>query len=330
MGVVLVVGVIAYFPYKSFSDRGARASAPGPGEASETAGDVDLALRHMETYVRTWPEDLPGLEYQAKLLADTARTPRSFLPAAQRTTRSSGATPTAREPGRPPARDPPLRPVRGLHPRLRGGPQGGRGGQSQLRYRTAEKVARQARRPGRQGRRGAASWLALEGIVVSGDRKALDQDDRRLPRDPQAGADRHPVRRAPGRAPVAFKQDRAGAEATMDALLRADPKSVAARMARYRFFVRQKDDAKAKDEMRAASEMAPLDPTIQTAAATDAMQRRDFAEARRHLDAIPATRPTSSASGPSRGCSSSTRSTPTRRSRSGARGSSPCPAPTWS
>ncbi len=96
LSVVLVVAVISFFPIKAFSDRATRQSALAQAKASEKSGNIDLALRHMERYVAAWPTDLAGLEYQAKLLADTAQ-PQNLAQMhgrrQTRTTRFCGSTP---------------------------------------------------------------------------------------------------------------------------------------------------------------------------------------------------------------------------------------------
>ncbi len=96
------------------------------------------------------------------------------------------------------------------------------------------------------------------------------------------------------------KKDRAGAEATMDALLKAQPESIPVRMARYRVLqlapgqrqaIARRDRARQPAGPRRTGSGVRLGPDRPHGAMRspphDAIQRRDFDRAKRHLDAIP-------------------------------------------
>ncbi len=289
LGVVLVVAALSFFPIKLISDRSARSSALDQAKASEKSGDVDLALRHMDRYVTAWPEDLPGLEYQAKLKADTARTLPQLLDAA-----NANDQVLRRDPDGKDSQETRRRLIRlyvrygdvirmVFQARKESGAEN-----TELRYRAAVSIARQLLAKGADdGEAHRLLALSLEGVVAAGNAQAVDEAiveyNKAIALEPTDTL-------APERLAALLadrKKDPAAGERTLDILLKSQPNSVDVRMARYRFFSRMKNDAKSLVEMEAASALAPNDPKVQADAAFDAMQRRDYAGARRHLATIP-------------------------------------------
>ena len=300
LGVVLVAALASFFPIKALSDRSTRQSALAQAKASEKAGDIDLALRHMQSYVIAWPDDLPGLEYRAKLLADTARNDAQVLAAAQANDLVLRLDPDG--PDRQETRRRIIRLYvlygdiirRGAELRKEQGSE-----TSSLRYRAAATVARQLIAKGANDAEAHRLLaLALEGIVSGGDTLGLEGgaasvDTKAL--DEAIAEYRKSIELEPTDTVASerlaflqsrYKRDPVAAESTMAAMLKAQPKSVAVRMARYRFYGRIKDDAKALVEIEAASDLAPHDARVQADAASDALIRQDYPRARRHLEAI--------------------------------------------
>ena len=291
LGVVLLVALALFFPIKAISDRSTRRSALAQAKASEAAGDLDLALRHMQRYTGAWPNDLPGMEYYAKLLALTPQSIPQLLNAASvndRVLRLDPDGPESQEVRRRLAR---LYIAYSDARRQFAESRKELGSETtDLRYRTAVTVARQLIAKGADDAEAHRLLaMALEGMVVPGDTQMLEETIAEYrqaikldPADTMA-----PERLA--RLQATEKKDLAAAEATLDDMLKANPKSVPARLARYRYFVRTQQPAKSLAEMEAASELAPKEVEVQAAAANDAIQRLDFASARQHIDAIPAT-----------------------------------------
>ncbi len=287
VGFLVVVGLVV--AVKINSDRFTRRSALTQAQASEAAGDVDLALRQLEGFITTWPDDVDGLKLQSRLLAQSAQNIPQIQSAAAVNDRL-----LRMQPDSPESQDVRRRLIQ-LYVRLSDALRQNaeiikdRGSEAnELRYRTAASIARQLIDKGaKDGEAHRLHALALEGLVVKNDAQSLDQAisefQKALEIDPHDTVAAEHLARLQQR----DKKDPAAAEATMDALLNADPKSVAVRMARYRYFVFARDMAKSLAEIDKASEMAPQDLEVQVAAANDALQRLDFARAERHINAIP-------------------------------------------
>ena len=291
LGVILVVAVASFFPIKAMSDRATRRSALAQAEASEKAGNIDLAMQNMARYTAAWPDDLPGLKFQARLLAQNPQSIPQLLNAANANERVLRLDPNA-----PDSQDVRRR-IAKLYiqysdARRRYAEINKEYGSetSDLRYRAAINAARQViEKGGNTAEDHQLLAMGLEGMVSPGDPKVLDEAiaeyRKAIELDPADTV-------APERLATLQmneKKDPAAAEATLDVLLKANPKSVPTRLARYRFFVRSRDPAKSLIEMNAASELAPQDAAVQAEAALDAIQRLDFTSARAHIDAIPAT-----------------------------------------
>ena len=288
LAVVLIVALASFFPIKALTDRATRQSALDQAKASETSGNIDLALRHMERYVAAWPDDLPGLEYQAKLLTMTARSDQQVLAASQANDKVLRLDPDGKD------RQETRRALAQLYIRLSDNMRQEaalrkESGEetSELRYLAAEKVARALITNGANDAEAHRLLaLALEGGITNGNNKSLDEAiaeyRKAMELDPKDTI-------APER--LAFlqataKKDPAAAESTMDALLKGQPESIPVRLARYRFYSRMSNQPKATTEIRAAATLAPKDADVQAAAAQDAIQRRDFDQARQYLNTI--------------------------------------------
>ena len=291
LGVILLVGLALFFPIKAISDRATRRSALAQAEASEKAGNIDLALQNMNRYVAAWPDDLPGLKYHAKLLAQTPQSIPQLMGAAQANERVLRLDPDGPESQEVRRRIAKLY-IQYSDARRRFAEINKEYGSesSDLRYRSAVNVARQLiAKGGDDAEAHQLLAMALEGMVSPGDPKILDESIAEYrkaialnPTDTIA-----PERLAALQ--LTEQNDPTAAEATLDAMLKANPKSVPARLARYRYFVRHREPSKSLVEMDAASELAPQDPAVQAEAALDAIQRLDYTNARKHIDAIPAT-----------------------------------------
>ena len=291
LGVAIIVGLGLLFPLMSLSNRSTRESALAQVKASEKAGNLDLALRHVERYVATWPDDQAGLKIQARLLALSIQSSDQMLRAVQANDKALRVDPDG--PDSQEIRRRLIRLYITLSDRIRGelsarketGQQGG-----ELRYRAAESLARQMiDREANDAEAHLLLALTLEGSAVGGDNKALDgaidEFGRVLAMDPKD------IAAAEHLAWLQFSRKKApaAARATMDALLQAQPDSVPVRMARFQYFERAGDQAAASAELEAAAAKAPKDVVVQSSVAADAIRRRDYEKARLAIDAIPAT-----------------------------------------
>lgn len=291
LGVVAVLALVLFFPLMALSNRRARQNALEQVKASEAAGNIDLAVRHVDRYVATWPDDLEGLKLQARLLTISVNSADQLLRAIQANDKALRL-----EPNGPDTQEIRRRLIRldiTLSDRIRAellasrstGEQG-----KELRYRAAEVLARQLIEGGADDAESHRLLaLALEGSALGGDNKALDQAVAEFgkvlaldPRDIKAAE--HLAWLQQGR-----KKDAAAAQATMDALLKNLPESADVRMARFHFYERAEQPAKAQAELEAAAKLAPDDVIVRSTAAEVAIRRRAFDEARGHIDKIPAT-----------------------------------------
>ncbi len=323
LGGVVLLGVLSFVPLRLLSDQATRRSALDQIEESVKTGQVDLALRNLENYTAAWPEDIPGLELQAKLLADNARTGDAVLRAARANDQLLRLDPSGK--GRQETR---RRLVRlyiiqsyALRRRAEVERLPGEEWTRDLRYQAAATIGRQmiAADP----KDAEAHFLlaqALEGTAgATRDRSATAAERPADPKGKAAGQAGTPLAEAvanyeealrldPGNLASAQRlaqvylerrNDPAKAEATLDALLKARPADPEARLVRYEFFAgRSKrrdlaEDVRAEARKRAGAELdaalaiAPESVVVRKFAATDAFERLDFAEARRQLAAIP-------------------------------------------
>ena len=88
---------------------------------------------------------------------------------------------------------------------------------------------------------------------------------------------------------MTWTNDPQSADAVLDAMLQANPKSVAAMMVRYRAFSSRNDEDKANAELDAILKLDPNNVEVRLNVAQVALGKRKPIEARKQLDAIPAS-----------------------------------------
>ncbi len=289
LGGLVVVAGVAYFPAKILSDRAARSSALEQIKQAQAAGDVDLTLRRLDHYMSTWPDDAVTLDMQGRLLADSARTLDQLLRAAAVNDQLLRLDPKGVDRQETRRRLVRLYVRHGDAIRAIAQARGESEAEAyELRYRAAAAVARLLIADGaRDAESHRLLAQSLDGLAIAGDAKA----------QAEAVAEyKEALRLDPGNVGAAVrlaeidleKRNDAKADATLDALLKAEPKSPAVRLARYGFYTKAKKPERALAEIEAAALLAPEDASVRQVAATDALQRRDTASARRHLAAISA------------------------------------------
>ncbi len=315
LGGLVALAIALYFPVKFLSDRKLRSSALAQAREIAEKGDVDLALRHLDRYLITWPDDVSALEVKAKLLGDSIRGPNQILDAANvydRLIRLDPAGPDRRESRRKLAElyilySDAARDYATRHPDQAKSAE-------ETRYIAAIQVARQLVKEDEKDA-GAHRLLAmaLEGQIASGEVKGRKSPRRAGPDEKAAAASkeegvgkqleeaeaeyREALRLDPRDivaserlADLYFRRlnDPGDAETTLDDMLKANPDSVPVRLSRYRAFSRAGLSEKARAELQAALKLDPSNIMLRIEAASEALTHRDPAEARRQLDAIPA------------------------------------------
>jgi tetratricopeptide (TPR) repeat protein len=305
-GIIVLAGLLT-IPVKILGGRGVRGSALAQAKESSEKGDVDLALRHLDRYLAGAPNDVPVLEAKAKLLAEASRsTDRWLLMAAQVHDRLLRLDPDGE--GRLETR----RTLANLYIRYTDGVRQFRG----VRY-DDNQEAKDSRYPAAvavlqtllkiEDARGIKDAVAhrLLALAYMGQASGVDSKSADVKNIPQFLADaKAELEKAIAIDPrdlaaseklaelyLTRLNDPASAEKTLDALLEAMPGSVDVRLARYRVFSQSKDKEKAdrpRLEIEAAVKLAPDNVLLRTLAADIALRRGDVAEARRHLDALPA------------------------------------------
>jgi tetratricopeptide (TPR) repeat protein len=273
VALAIVLAVPALLGLKAWQDRSGRSALLLEAKKQrDEARRPDLALGYFNRYLELAPDDLDALDQRAALLAGSARE-RPAIESAIRAhvlllgkkwdDRSKGAT---------------RKRLAGLYLRSD-------------QFRAAEQTTRDHLRlePGDvEGRRLLAR--SLEGAGRLGDAQALEAAVREY----EAAEGLEPGDIASGERLAALQLDKFGdrARATriMDALLEHNPRSVAARLARSRFFAAVGDPGAASIEVDEAIRVDPSDVDARLAAADLAVRRDDPAAARRHLDAIASPR----------------------------------------
>ncbi len=295
-GGLLVLIVVLYFPLKMLSEQRARSSALAQARESAAKGDVDLALRHLNRYLVSWPNDILALEEKTKLVSDSAHQANQILEAANLNDQLIRLDPSG------PNRRETRRKLAELYIRYSDearnfatqNPDQAKAAM-ETRYIAAIEVARQLVKDDKND--GAAHRLlamALDGQLATGDvkaaligkqlaeaeeeyREALRLDPRDLIASERLANLYYDRLKEPARA-----------ETTLQEMLKANPDSVQVRLARSRVYRRAKDNAKSRAELDAALALAPNDALIRLDAANESLSRHDTADARRQLDAIPA------------------------------------------
>ncbi len=324
LGCVLAVLLLAYPLGSILNDRWVRTSALDQAEVAKKNGDVDLALRHIDRYLASHPEDVPALEFKAKILSEI------YLPQPQL-----------------------IEAAKALDLLIRLDPKGA--GRLETRRKLAEFYNRYSDELKRyadtspdpdlerqQSRYGAAASIASQLVDDSVAGKYDDPVAHRLlarayegqiseTRGKSLGTMKNPGKKSTeGEAEdlrlkaiqhyktaiqldphdlesssrlanlyMTWTKDQFAADQVLDEMLVANPKSVSARLFRYRAFSNsaresvsedeiQKREALARAELEAILVLDPNDVQVRLDVAKVALSRRDPVEAKRHLDAIPA------------------------------------------
>lgn len=249
----------------------------------------ELAVRHLNRYLVTWPDDVKALEIKADLLGKRAGSMEQLLDATQTLDRLVKLDPDG--PNRQETRQK-LAELNILYsdiyrttaayrnaPELAG---------LELRYQAAEAVARQIvdRDPNSvAGHR--LIGLALENVAGGGNQAALDEAVASY----EAALRLDPGDRVSAERLANLCRDRLGdparADRILDALLAANPRDIQSRLVRYRYFAAIPLREKALAELEEAARLAPDDVSVRLTLATDALQRGDIAAARQQVDAMP-------------------------------------------
>ncbi len=290
LAVVAVLAIVSVVAFQR--SRSARLGAQVISEAllAEKSGRVDQAIRNLRRYLDSHHDDLAALEVFARIMAQSARSVDEAMAAAEVNDQLLRKDPEGA--GRQETR----RRMVDLYVRCGDSHRASAvyrlmPGQAtfDLRYRTAEKIARELLRRDERAEPKDHRLLAmaLEGLAVPGDRPALEESIREyraaLKGDP---TDTVSAERLSQLLQVR-SNDPAGALRVLDELVRAAPGSADARLVRHRYFTRVHRNDLAAAELEKATELAPGDPSVSLTAANDALRRGDTASAKRHLDRIP-------------------------------------------
>ncbi len=291
--VVPAVGIPAFLAVKHFQNRRSMPSHLDAAQQAFDKGRVDIALSYVNAYLQGNPQSIAALELKGRILGDAARDFQTVQEAIRIQTQILALDPARMDSRR-----------RLIELNLKVG-----------QYRAAQAAAKDYVYPESEtGRRGVddaeAHRLmarALEGVGYLGDPKALDGDPAK-PEAPSAISEFEKAEKLkPGDVDGGFRlaeiymtrgKEPARAVEVMDKVLQSNPKSVTARLARFRFFLRHPElasksteAAKAKaglaeHELAEAMKLAPGDADARMLAAEDAVQRGDTTAARAHLAAI--------------------------------------------
>ncbi|WP_435006555.1 tetratricopeptide repeat protein [Tundrisphaera lichenicola] len=318
-GLLIAVTVFAiagalYFPIAYYSNRSVRDSALAQAEEIAKKGDVDLALRLIDRLLTTWPDDIPALEFASKLRAEHIQSYANIVKAADLTEKLVRLDPYGK--GRQESR----RQLAKLWNRqsnylleqskIAKTKSQSLGIVKENRFGAAREIAHQLvygireetedpKDPDKkknvilvEGANDADAHRTLaeayEGLYRSGDTKSkeemLNEYRRALTLDP---ADAIAAERL-ANFELEENNDKVAALALMDSLLKANPKSVDVRMARYRYFKKTGQKKERQAELEAAIELKPADYLLALTAAYDALViDNDRVATRSRLDSIP-------------------------------------------
>jgi tetratricopeptide (TPR) repeat protein len=295
--IVLAVGVAVvvpgFFVLKKIQGSRSMSSHLDAARQALDKGQVDVALSFVNAYLQGNPKSVDALDLKGRILSDIARD----FPTVQEAIRIQTQI-LALEPKRMDARK------RLVELNLKAG-----------LYRAAQEAAKNYLELGADDAEAHRLMArALEGVGYLGDVSALDgsldpqtgkppaynaiaefeKAERLKPGDIDGGSRLAEIYMTRGKDP-------ARAVGVMDKVLESNPKSVAARLSRFRFFVRHPElvdksteAARAKEakaglaehELAEALRLAPGDADARMFAAEDAVQRGDTTAARAHLAAI--------------------------------------------
>ena len=285
----MVLAPALYFGLAFFQEGRLRRVALAEAAEAEKAGRIDQAVRVLDFFLRSWPEDVEGIEQMARLRTESARSLPEIKAAADAQDLLLRVDPMG--PGRQDNR----RKLVSLYVRwseiLRMATSGRKLSldKTDNRSRAAVKIAEQIIAFGDDGAEAHRLLAtALESLAGTGDSKALVdatvEYEKALRRDP---GERIAAERL-ARLTFDRNADVAGADEVLAALLQARPTDVETRLIRYRFFSLTARYDKAKAELDEAIRLAPASDEVRLACAGDALQRRDTATARRHLETLSA------------------------------------------
>ena len=297
LATLAVLIPVIYYGGMKWQDRRVRTQALEGARVFEASGNVDLAVRNLRRYLDGHPDDLATLEELARIMAISARSFNEKVDAASINDQLLRKDPDG--PGRQDTR----RRLAELYvacadfhrasSAYRISPETA---SNDLRYRAGWNVARDLIRRGAEHPEVdgpvkptdhtllATAW---EGLAVPGDEAslaaAITEYEKAHQGDPGEGLTAERL----ARLYQARKNDPARGERVLDDLVAASPNSFAARLVRYRFFLRIGRSDRAAEELEVATRLAPENFDVRITAAADALRRGDVRGARRHLEAIP-------------------------------------------
>ena len=286
---LVILTPIVGFGLWSYQGHRLRRVALDQAKALADEGQVERSLINIGHLLQEWPDDIEALDLQARLLTDTVQTPDQALEAAKVQDHLLRLDPVgpARQQNR--ARLVELYLAFADAVRYTSTRRETAIDRFEGRYRVAVKIAEQRIAFGADDAESHRLLAqALEGVSLSGDAAALsaatDQYELALRRDPRdsVSAERLAL------ILLEKRNDPSAADKIIEALLNADPESVTTRLVRHRYFRKTQREDRARAELEAAARLAPGDIRVRLTAAGDAIQRRDVADARKHLNAIPA------------------------------------------
>jgi tetratricopeptide (TPR) repeat protein len=328
LGGVLAVIAVAYLFWGSFTSGSVRDSALAQAAEARKKGDVDLALRHLDRYLEDNQDDIQALEVKAKILSEVELPQLHLLDAASSLDHLIRLDPNGK--GRLETR----RKLAEFYIRYSdelkrfadrsSDPDDAE--RKQSRYAAAAEVARQlvddavkgnypdpvAHRLLARAYEGQISGNRIKFVPKNDSSKAGANSKDKVAEDLRARAIQNyqtAIELDPkdlissarlAELYVKWSEDQFSADAVLDAMLKANPDSVDARLIRYRAFTSNREqltqeeikarDALATAEAAAILVLAPDNVDVRLNFARAALSRRDTAEARRQLDVIPAAR----------------------------------------
>ena len=269
-GVLLIPGLLGI---KALQDRAGRSALLSEAKKQrDLARRPDLALGYFNRYLELAPNDVEALEQRAALLAETSREPGALNVAIQ------------------------------AHVQLLSDAGGRADGSVRKRlaelylrsfqFRAAELAARDYLRVQPNDPAGHRLLArSLEGSGRLGDARALESAV--LEYEAAEGLEPGDIASAERLAGLYFDKfsNRAKAEQVLDAMLKHNPKSISARLARSRFFAMVGDTQASTNEIEDALRLSPGNLDARLTAAEAATRRSDPGAARLHLAAIQPPRP---------------------------------------
>ena len=318
LGCVFLIVIMTFPLFRFFNDRGVRISALDQAEVAKKKGDVDLALRHLDRYLATHPEDVPALEFKAKILSEVDLHDSQLIDAAKALDLLVRLDPKG------PGREKTRRKLAEFYIRFSddlkryaefsSDPDVER---QQSRYAAAALIAGQLLEDAAAGGyndpvshgllarayEGQVTEVRGRSVPTQGNpsKKSKDEEEKDLRlRTIQhykiaIDLDPHDLESSTRLANLymVWAKDQTSADRVLDAMLKANPESVKARLVRYQAFTRSNRELQARAELEAILTLAPDNVEVRLNIAQVALSRRGpkaLVEARRQLDAIPAAK----------------------------------------